>query len=140
MVRYDDDSEQEFYHDKIELEPKDRAALNYGTWQGQADTLELTIDSDGDGTIDERLELTDDEAPVVGGSGIRLSAKSVGSGKVEVSWSNTVGVVVLESNTSLGTSGWTAVPDNQIVTQGESRTFVSDTAVGGNKYYRLRKN
>jgi hypothetical protein len=140
VVRYDDESEQEFYHDEIELEPKDLAALNYGTWQGEADTLELTVDWDGDGTIDERLELTDDEAPDSGGTGIRLSAKSVGGGKVQISWSNTVGTVVLESNTSLGTSGWTTISDNQIETQGESRTFVSDTAVGGNQYYRLRKN
>lgn len=138
VVRYDDDSEQEFYHDEIELEPKDLAILEYGTWKGDADTLDLMIDWDGDGTIDEELELTDDQSPdLVDATGPRLRATQIGGGKVEVSWSDADLWFTLETNTALGTIGWTPITEDRIVTQDGVRKFIIDASAGSGSYFRL---
>lgn len=57
--RIDDKGEQAFYHDAIELTPKDDAYVDYSQWQGNNTTLKLEIDRGGDGTIDETQDLTD---------------------------------------------------------------------------------
>ncbi|MCF7764364.1 MAG: immunoglobulin domain-containing protein [Verrucomicrobia bacterium] len=137
VVRYDDDSEQEFYHDEIELEPKDLAILDYGTWQGDSDTLDLRIDWDGDGTIDEFLELTDDQSPdLADATGPRLKAAQIG-GRIEISWSDEDLFFTLESSTDLGMTGWFPITEDQIVTQDGVRKFIIDANAGTGRYFRL---
>lgn len=59
MDRIDDQSEQVFGHDNIQLQPGDTAYLDYAAWQGNGTPLLLEIDHGSDGTIDTTLELSD---------------------------------------------------------------------------------
>jgi hypothetical protein len=62
MGRFDEKGETYFGHDNIELGPKDSALVDYSKWGGNGTTMPLGIDRNSDGTIDETLELTDDDA------------------------------------------------------------------------------
>ena len=59
LTRIDDDSEQNFDHEGIELDPADMMYIYYGKWTGNGTGLEAGIDRGSDGTVDETLELTD---------------------------------------------------------------------------------
>ena len=60
MDRIDDEGVEEFGHDEIVLEPNSTAYLPYAEWEGNDKDLELEIDTNSDGTIDETLSLTDE--------------------------------------------------------------------------------
>ena len=60
LTRYDDEGEEFFQHEEIILEPTDLMYVYYGKWTGNGGTLEVGIDRGSDGTVDETLELTDE--------------------------------------------------------------------------------
>lgn len=60
LSRYDDNGEQTYEHDDITLDPTDLMYIYYGDWSGNGGTLELGIDRGSDGTIDEKITLTDE--------------------------------------------------------------------------------
>ncbi len=59
LTRIDDNAEQSFDHEGIELDPADTMYIYYGKWAGNGTGLEVGIDRGSDGTIDETLDLTD---------------------------------------------------------------------------------
>jgi hypothetical protein len=59
LTRIDDNGEQSFDHEGIELDPADMMYIYYGKWSGNGTGLEAGIDRGSDGTVDETLELTD---------------------------------------------------------------------------------
>ncbi|MBI4790170.1 MAG: hypothetical protein HY782_24310 [Chloroflexi bacterium] len=61
MERIDEKGEQVFWHDDLQLAPGDSGYLNYAAWSGNKGAVQLEIDRKSDGTIDEKVELTDDE-------------------------------------------------------------------------------
>jgi len=61
MGRIDDKGELYFGHDNIELAPKDSAILEYAKWNSNGATMPLGIDRNSDGSIDETIQLTDDD-------------------------------------------------------------------------------
>ncbi len=136
MGRFDEDHAQEFFHDEIALAPKDAAIVEFGKWGGEKATLPLLIDRDNNGSIDQQIDLTDEEEPGV--THPKLHAMAEASGRVRISWTDTNSSLVLESTTALG-SVWSLVPAAQIVTQGASKSF-TDTSSTGAKFYRLRMN
>jgi hypothetical protein len=60
--RIDTKGEIYFGHEKIELGPKDSASVDYTKWTGNGATMPLHIDRNNDGTIDETIQLTDEDA------------------------------------------------------------------------------
>lgn len=60
LSRYDDEGEEIYEHDEIILEPTDLMYIYYAKWTGNGGTLEVGIDRGSDGTVDETLELTDE--------------------------------------------------------------------------------
>lgn len=139
IVRYDDETEQEFYHDEIEMEPRDTLILEYGDWEGEADELQIKVDWFGDGTIDEEIELTDDEFTEFDDEDLGLVASRGDDGSVRVSWDAIDGSFVLEASQSLGEGGWTQVPLNQIIEDGNARAYVIQANGEGSNFYRLRE-
>ncbi|MBV9897479.1 MAG: hypothetical protein JO020_25250 [Chloroflexi bacterium] len=61
MDRTDDDDEVTFSHDRVPLSSGDTAYLRFGQWRSDADSIPLAIDRGSKGSIDEVLDLTDDE-------------------------------------------------------------------------------
>jgi hypothetical protein len=61
MGRFDEKGEQYFGHDNIELEPKDSANFNYTIWNSNGATMPLGIDRNNDGSIDETIQLSDED-------------------------------------------------------------------------------
>lgn len=59
MHRIDNNGEQIFGHDKVELQPGDTAYLDYAQWKGDGTPLLLEVDHNSDGTIDQTIELSD---------------------------------------------------------------------------------
>jgi hypothetical protein len=137
MGRFDQDNAQYFDHDEIELGPNDTATLDYGKWAGNKATMPLMIDRNSDGTVDEILQLTDEEKVVTAGP--KLSAQAVAGGKIKVSWPASAADFTLEANTTLSSTGWTAVPANQLTTEGANKVF-TEGGSGSTRFYRLRKN
>ena len=140
IVRYDDESEQEFYHDEIELEPKDTILLEYEDWEGDQDTLELQVDWFGDGTIDEIIELTDDEEDTSEDSAPILEATRVEGGSIRLSWEAPDDSYVLEMNSALGTDNWTEVPTDQIMEDEGEMSLIIETNITGANFYRLSED
>ncbi len=60
LSRFDDNGEQVFEHDNITLGPTDLMYIYYAKWSANGSGLEVGIDRGSDGTIDETLELTDE--------------------------------------------------------------------------------
>jgi hypothetical protein len=60
MLRIDDEGEQWFQNDDIQLEPGDTATLNFLEWEGPGSTMFIDIDYESDGEIDESIELVDE--------------------------------------------------------------------------------
>jgi len=60
LSRFDDNGEQTFEHDNITLGPTDLMYIYYAKWSGNGTGLEVGIDRGSDGTIDETLDLTDE--------------------------------------------------------------------------------
>jgi hypothetical protein len=86
MGRFDAQSELYFGHDDIELAPKDTAIFDYSKWDSNGETLPLGIDRNSDGTIDETIELSDED---------NVTAKSVSTAVASNVWLFVGGAVVL---------------------------------------------
>lgn len=137
MGRLDKDNAQYFDHDGIELRPNDTATLDFGKCAGNKATMPLMIDRDSNGTVDETIQLTDEEKVVVVAT--KLSAQAVAGGKIKVSWSASATDFILEANSTLSSTGWTAVPANQLSTEGTNKVF-TENGSSTTRFYRLRKN
>jgi hypothetical protein len=61
IERTDAKGQQVFWHDNIQLSPGDVGYLDYAAWTGNKGAIQLGIDRKGDGSIDEKISLTDDE-------------------------------------------------------------------------------
>lgn len=59
MARYDEQGEQIFGADGIELDPDDVIYVDYLIWPGNGQPLELDVDRGGDGEVDESLQIDD---------------------------------------------------------------------------------
>lgn len=137
MGRFDQDNAQYFDQDEIELGPNDTATLDYGNWPGNKATMPLLIDYDSDGTVDEVVQLIDEDK--IGGALPELTARPASGGGITVSWPASAADYVLEANSALSSSGWTAVPSNQVGTEGGNRVF-ADSVSGAARFFRLRRN
>ena len=60
VEKIDGSGDQVFYHAGNTLGPNDTAYLKYGMWPGNGMALEMDVDADSDGTIDQTVMLTDD--------------------------------------------------------------------------------
>ena len=65
LIRIDALGEQDFSHAGVANTDNDTIIIQYGTWQGQGTPLMLQIDHGSDGTIDQMLQLTDDDLPKI---------------------------------------------------------------------------
>lgn len=63
MVRIDENGEQVFSHDGATLTDDDTIIVKYGTWQGQGMPLTLYIDDGSNGSIDETVQIVDEDIP-----------------------------------------------------------------------------
>lgn len=61
VLRIDDEGEHIFGHDEIELLPDDTMYLNFFEWEGEGSLMYLDFDFESDGTLDETIELEDEE-------------------------------------------------------------------------------
>jgi hypothetical protein len=61
MTRIDDDGEQMFTHDDIELDPADTLYVYFAEWTGNGGTLDVGIDQGSTGTVTQHLALTDSQ-------------------------------------------------------------------------------
>jgi len=59
LSRYDDESDQEFYADDVQLSAGSIIYIYYAEWKTDGSSLFIGIDLDGDDTIDEIYELED---------------------------------------------------------------------------------
>ena len=134
--RYEEDKVEEFFHDDIQLAPKDSITIEYGKWIGNGKPVELLIDKSSDGSIDERFMLTDEDSLPV--SDVPRLLASVGSnGLVTISWASVDPRFVLEFTTALG-GGWTLVPATQVVTAGGSSSYTETASTIAGRFFRLR--
>jgi len=86
MGRIDDKGETYFGHDNIELEPKDTAIFDYTKWTSNGATMPLGIDRNSDGSIDETIQLSDED---------NLTATSAATSATSNIWLYVGGAVVL---------------------------------------------
>lgn len=63
MVRIDEKGEQVFSHDGATITEDDTIIVKYGSWQGQGSPLTLQIDDGSNGTIDETIQIVDEDLP-----------------------------------------------------------------------------
>lgn len=63
ITRIDDEGEETFEtgEEGIELQPGDIIYFNVGSWDGQGSSLEIQFDDGGDGTIDETVNMADEQ-------------------------------------------------------------------------------
>ncbi len=61
ILRIDDEGEHVFGHDEIVLEPNDTMYVNFLDWEGEGSSLYLDFDYESDGTLDDYIELEDQE-------------------------------------------------------------------------------
>jgi hypothetical protein len=63
ITRIDDEGEETFEtgEEGIELQPGDIIYFYFGNWDGQGNSLEIAFDDGGDGTIDETVNMADQE-------------------------------------------------------------------------------
>jgi len=61
VLRIDDEGEHVFGHDEIELLPDDTMYVNFFEWEGEDSPLYLDFDYESDGSLDETIELADEE-------------------------------------------------------------------------------
>ncbi len=59
VAKYDDDGEQIFGAEGIELAPDDVIYVDYLKWPGNGQPMALDVDKGGDGSVDETLEVAD---------------------------------------------------------------------------------
>lgn len=59
VAKYDDDGEQIFGADGIEVLPDDVFYIDYLSWPGNGQPMVLDIDEGGDGTVDSEIEIED---------------------------------------------------------------------------------
>jgi hypothetical protein len=59
VAKYDDQGEQIFGAEGVELAPDDVVYVDYLKWPGNGQPMELDIDEGGDGTVDATLEVVD---------------------------------------------------------------------------------
>ena len=59
ISRYGDKATETFDGGEIDLGPKDKIILDYGQWDGQGQSLKVHYDQGGDGTIDETVDMAD---------------------------------------------------------------------------------
>ncbi len=82
------------------------------------------------------------KVPVVSppdGSPPTLSASAVVGAKIVLFWPASASDFVLETNTAASSAGWTAVPTNQLGTEGGNKVF-TEGLDGSARFYRLRRN
>lgn len=63
MVRIDTAGEQVFSHAGTAISANDTIIIQYGSWLGQGSPLTLQIDSGSNGTIDQTIQVSDDDLP-----------------------------------------------------------------------------
>ena len=134
MGRLDDDHALYFDHEAIKLLPNETATLDYGHWVGNKTTMPLLIDRDSNGTVDETVQLIDEEK--IAGTAPSLSAQVVTGGTIKVSWPAWAADYVLEANNTLSATGWDTVPTNQLATEGTNIVF-TESVKGSTRFYRL---
>ncbi|MBN1991380.1 MAG: hypothetical protein JW953_01660 [Anaerolineae bacterium] len=61
VLRIDDEGEYVFGHDDITMEPDDTMYVNFLEWAGEDSVMYLDFDYGSDGSIDETIELEDEE-------------------------------------------------------------------------------
>jgi hypothetical protein len=59
VAKYDDQGEQVFGADGIELAPDDMVYVDYLKWPGNGKPMELDVDKGSDGSVDEALQVDD---------------------------------------------------------------------------------
>lgn len=59
VARYDDNGEQIFGAEAIQLEPDDVLYVDYLLWPGKGEPMPLDLDYGGDGSVDETIEIED---------------------------------------------------------------------------------
>lgn len=59
VSRYDDQGEQVFGAEGISLDPDDVLYVDYLLWPSNGEPMSLNLDADGDGTVDETLQVDD---------------------------------------------------------------------------------
>jgi hypothetical protein len=59
VAKYDDQGQQVFGADGIELAPDDVVYVDYLKWPGNGKPMELDVDNGGDGSVDQTLEVAD---------------------------------------------------------------------------------
>ena len=59
VSRYDDQGEQVFGAEGISLDPDDVLYVDYLLWPSNGEPMSLDLDADGDGTVDETLQVDD---------------------------------------------------------------------------------
>jgi hypothetical protein len=60
MTRIDDNGEETFYNDEISLKAGGVVYVYFAEWKGNGTPVQMAIDSDGDGQIDEAYSSTDE--------------------------------------------------------------------------------
>ena len=60
LLRIDDEGEQVFGHNDIELLPDDTMYVNFLEWDGEGSSLYIDYDYESDGSIDDSVELEDE--------------------------------------------------------------------------------
>lgn len=140
VVRYDDDSEQEFYHDEIELEPRDTVYIHYGDWVGEKDGLEIELDWDEDGEIDETIDLTDDGNPNLFTPDPIVNIEQMDDGSIQLSWEDSEGSFILESSSDLSTDEWIPVPEEGIEDDNGVSLLIIEVMDQSTHFFRLRLN
>lgn len=61
ILRFDEEGEHVFGQDEIILEPNDTMYANFLDWEGEGSTLFLDFDYESDGTLDDYIELEDED-------------------------------------------------------------------------------
>ncbi len=59
LERINDAGDEVLTHDNLPLAPNETFLLDYGSWTGNGSSVKAGIDQNGDGVIDEPLEITD---------------------------------------------------------------------------------
>lgn len=137
VVRYDEETEQEFYHDEIELEPRDTVYIHYGDWNGEKTNLQIELDWDEDGEIDETIELTDDENPDFFDSLPELNIEHNEAGGIRLSWENPDSGIALESSFNLIDGEWTPISEGVIEDADGNSSITIDPAGQNARFFRL---
>ncbi|MBM3834602.1 MAG: hypothetical protein FJ403_15285 [Verrucomicrobia bacterium] len=68
-----------------------------------------------------------------------LSVERIAGGQIRLSWPASASGFVFETNGNLSITGWTAVPANQVTTEGTNQVFAEQPAAQA-RFYGLRRS